>query len=143
MADMSVTAGSVLKSAGALGLGPTVSEYGTLGATATAGQVVYRDAAASYKYKLAQATGGVTADARGILLNGGAAGQPAEIVRSGLYAPGGTVIVGMVYVVSPAAAGGIAPVSDLGSGHFVTVLGVGVTSSLILVGLTASGVAKP
>lgn len=144
MAAISVTAANVLKAIAQLGLpGSTVETGNLFGATVTAGQVVYRDTVAnSYKLKLAQATALANA-AYGIALNGGADGQPADIIRSGLYNPGGTVVVGMVYAVSSAAAGSIVPYSDLASADYVTIIGVGITSSLIYVNFSISGVAKP
>jgi len=47
-----------------------------------------------------------------------------------------------VYCVSTTA-GGIAPVGDLTSGNYVTVLGVATTTSSLKLGLNASATAKP
>jgi len=50
--------------------------------------------------------------------------------------------VGEVYVVS-ATAGGIAPVGDLTTGNYVTVLGVATTTSNLQLGTIYSATAKP
>jgi hypothetical protein len=137
MADITVTAANVVQGDGA------DVENGIFGATVTAGQVVYKDAA-DQRFKLCDANSG-TAAARvpyGIALNGGATGQPAAIQKAGNINPGGTVVVGQTYVAS-ANAGGIAPVSDLATGHYVSHLGIGITSSLISMGIKVSGVAVP
>lgn len=143
MADLTITAANVLRAVAQNGLPGTSTEHGRLGATCTAGQAVYRDSTDNYDFKLADANTAAPSEAYGILLNGGADGQPAEIVRGGLYAPGGTVVVGMVYAVSAAAPGGIAPYGDLATGDYVTILGVGYTAALILVDIIVSKVAKP
>lgn len=137
MAAISVTAANVLKTT------LSSTEHGRFGTTVTAGQVVYRDSADLYDMKLAQATTATLANAYGIALNGGSDGQPAEVIRSGLYNPGGTVVVGQVYCVSAAAAGAIVPYGDLATTEFVTVIGVGITAASILVNFTVSGIAKP
>jgi hypothetical protein len=92
---------------------------------------------------LAQADAEDSAVAVGIALNDAADGQPISYLVSGGIDPGATVAVGTVYVVSANAAGGIAPVSDLASTEYVTILGVGVTTSRINVDIKQSGVAIP
>jgi hypothetical protein len=143
MSDISVNAANVLRAVSTNGLPGSSTEHGRLGATCTAGQAVYRDSTDNYDFKLADANAAAASEAYGILLNGGADGQPAEVVRDGLYAPGGTVVVGMVYAVSAAAPGGIAPYGDLASGDYVCILGVGITTALILVDIIVSKIAKP
>jgi len=68
--------------------------------------------------------------------------QPLVVQTGGTIAPGGTVTVGEIYVVS-GSAGRIAVEADNGSGEYVTVLGVGVSSSRIDLSINASGVAVP
>ena len=137
MADITVTAASVAQGANA----STVQ--GFLGATVTAGQVVYRDSADSL-FKLADGNS-ATAAARaayGIALNGGASGQPVVVQTSGDYSPGATVTVGGVYVLS-ATAGGIAPVADLASGNYTNTIGIGITASTMRLIIATAGVAVP
>ena len=138
MADLTITAANVVKGATAKVL------QGTYGATVTAGQTVYADAADNGRFKPADADA-ATAAARataGIALNSGSAGQPADIQTDGLITIGGTVTVGEIYVQS-ATPGGIAPAADLVTGDSVTVLGVGVSASQIDLNIHRSGVAVP
>lgn len=130
MADLSVTAANVAKQSG-------TSVTGTAGATITAGQVVYLDAADG-KYKLADASAATTDGVVGIALNGGADGQPLTIQTSGIIDPGATATEGVVYCLS-ATAGGIAPVGDLVTNDYVTVLGVGNAGGNIVLSILASG----
>ena len=143
MAALTVTAADVQRAIAQLGLPGSSMELGRFGATVTAGQALYRDSTDAYDLKLAIATSAAAAAVYGISLNGGADGQPAEILRAGLYAPGATVVVGMVYCVSAAAAGSIVPYSDLVSTNYVSFIGVGITAALIYVNFTVSGIAKP
>lgn len=137
MADLTITATSVVQGAS----GISVLD-GILGASVTAGQSVYLDTAAS-TYKLADANASsTTAQTAGIALNGGASGQPVKVLASGPITIGATVTVGTIYVQS-ATAGGIAPAADLATGHYVTILGVGISASQIQVGISKSGVAVP
>lgn len=78
MADLVLTATNVLAREGA-----SVSN-GTAGATITAGQMVYLDAADT-KYKLADADSATVAarSPSGIALNGCASGQPLRVLNSG------------------------------------------------------------
>lgn len=107
---------------------------GIAGATITAGQPVYLNAATN-RFLLAQSDGtAAEADAKGIALNGAADGQPLKVQTSGRINPGGTVAVGQVYAVS-ANAGGIAPYADLVSTNRVVLLGVGTTTSEIFLSI--------
>lgn len=136
MADVSVTATSVVKAS------DTISIDGVLGATVTAGQTVYLDSATN-TFKLADANASsATATVVGIALNGGATGQPVKVAIGGSITPGFTVTVGAVYVQS-ATAGGIAPVADLATGHYTSIVGVGLTASSLMLIMRNSGVAVP
>ncbi|SNZ21718.1 hypothetical protein [Cohaesibacter gelatinilyticus] len=133
MADLTITAASVVKGANA------VLEAGTAGAAITAGQVVYRDS--SYKYQLCDADS-ATADAkkiRGVALNGASDGQPLTILKSGKVTIGATLVAGTTYVLSDTA-GGIAPQADLGSGDDVAILGAATSTSEINVAINNTGV---
>ena len=55
---------------------------------------------------------------------------------------GGTLVVGTQYVVSTTL-GGIAPITDLTTGHYVTTLGIATTSSTLNLNIDVSGVQKP
>ncbi len=136
-ADITVTAASVLGAAN-----QQISDE-TAGATITAGQVVYRDSTSSNQVKPAQATTLAKAALRGIALNNAAAGQPVKVQTGGDINPGGTVVVGQIYVVAADAAGGIAPYADLASTNYVTIVGIGTTATNITLSIKAGGIAKP
>ena len=142
MADISVTAGSVIAASGA------PKEQGTAGETITAGQVVYKDASDSDKFKLIDHEDAAKDAIYGVALNGASNGQPLFVHTAGDLNPGATVIVGEIYCASGSVgtgnnAGGIMPEGDLASGDFVSVLGIGTTSSNIAVAINNSGVAIP
>lgn len=135
MADISVTAANVQP-------GTATPSNGFFGATVTAGQSVYLDSSTN-TYKLADADlSAAAANCAGIALNGGSSGQPATVAVDGPYTVGGTVVVGKVYVVS-ATAGGIAPSTDLATGMWTTVLGVGISATQISLKRQVSGVQVP
>lgn len=137
MADITITAASIVASSSAS------KTIGTAGATLTAGQVVYLDTSTN-TYKLADANlSAAAAKVGGITLDGASSGQPVSIVTSdpGLTL-GGTVAAGAVVVLS-ATAGGIAPVADLATGMYATVLGIGIGSNKINFKPLAAGVAVP
>lgn len=135
MADISITAANVVAGSGA------TTENGTLGATVTAGQVVYKDSADGL-WKLAD-NNSATAAARtphGIALNGGASGQPVRVLTAGLITIGGTLVAGVAYYLSDTP-GGICPVADLLTGEYPTFIGIATSTSVLKVNITASGVA--
>ena len=135
MADVSITAANVVADEG-FGYSD-----GIAGVAVTAGQAVYKDANDANKFKLADANASLAAaTAVGIALHGAAAGQPLRVMTSGTLTIGGTVAAGLIYVVS-ATAGGIAPSADLTTGWYTTVLGLGISTTKISVGLTSAGVA--
>jgi hypothetical protein len=137
MADVSVTAAEVLVDSG------TVTLDGILGTTVTAGQTVYQDSADSNKFKLADCdASSATATVKGIALNGGGSGQPVKVAISGTLDPGFTVTVGTIYVQS-GTAGAICPATDLASGDYVTIVGVGITASQLRILMVNSGVQVP
>jgi hypothetical protein len=119
MSDVSVTAGSVIASANA------VIETVVAGETLTAGQPVYINS--SGLAMKADANGSSTWSVRGIVLNGASVNQSTRIaLEDSDFTPGFTLSLSGaaddgVYVLS-ATAGGIAPVTDLASGHYPVVL---------------------
>lgn len=135
MADLTITSSSVVAGSGAKKV------TGTAGASVTAGQVVYLDSTAN-TYKLADndsATAAVRSPA-GIALHAAASGQPLTILSKGPITIGATTAVGTVYCLS-STAGGIAPVADMASGDYVTILGVGTSTTEIDVLIHEAGAA--
>lgn len=135
MADISVTAASVLAGATA------VVEHGAkAGATLTAGQVVYK-AASDGKLKLAD-NDNATSEIRsayGITLNGAADGQPVSVLKKGPLTLNAVLTAGTTYVLS-ATAGGIAPQADVASGDDVIILGVAKSTTVLEVNIVDTGV---
>ena len=139
MADVTVTAAEVLPRTDP----KTIYDKSLLlGAVGTAGQSVYLDSTTS-TFKLADANASVlTAAAKGVLMVGGAIGQPAIVAIGGSIDPGFTVTVGEFYIVS-ATAGGIAPIADKATGMVPHLLFVGITASSVTIVNVTLGVAVP
>ena len=135
MADLTVTPANVLPYSGAR------IQTGRAGETITAGQALYLKDADGKLYK-ADDTAAAKAAAVGIALNGGAAGQPISYLEAGGLNPGATVGVGVVYGVTDNP-GGIGAISERAVGDYITILGVGVTTSRIDLAINASGVHVP
>lgn len=133
--DISITAANVVAGSGA-----TV-ENGTLGATVTAGQILYKSSTAG-TWSLADSDS-ATAEIRqaaGIALNGGASGQPVRVLREGLITIGGTLTAGVTYYLSKTA-GGLAPVADIASGGYSDIVGIATSTTVLSVKFHYSGVA--
>lgn len=135
MADITITPANVLPSAS------SVVYTGTFGETVLAGQSIYLKSSDGRLYK-AQNTTAEKAAAVGIALNGGSAGQPATYTSKNPLTIGGTLTVGSAYIVS-ATAGGIAPITDLASGGYLTILGGGNDSATLGLLINVSGAQKP
>ena len=135
MADLVIVEASIAAAADA-----TIIQ-GTSGATVLQGQPVYLGS--SNTYLLADTDlSAAAAVVAGISLNSTTSGQPIDLIAAGTLTVGGSgVAVGTVYVLS-GAAGKIAPAVDLANGDFTTVLGIGLTSSTVKIGIIVGGVAK-
>ncbi len=101
------------------------------GGTINAGMPVYQDANNAWQKALASGNStqsGNTATA--IALDSSQTGQPIVLFRQGYINLGATLTVGQTYVVSNNA-GGIAPISDLATNSYVTILGVAINTSYL------------
>lgn len=133
MADLVVTAADVNKVSGNVA-------HGTAGATITQGQTVYQKSTDGEWY-LAQSDG--TAEESGygvevgIALTSAADGQPITVQISGEIDPGVAAAIGVIYCVSETA-GGIAPMADITTDSYITILGVGDATNIDL-SIQASG----
>lgn len=134
MSELVQTAGSVI--------GTGTIKRGTAGATITAGMPVYRDADDGRALKACQGDAAGTANCDGIALNGAADGQPLAYQTTGPINLGATLTVGETYVVSDATAGKIRPIGDLGTGDYVTIVGVATTTSNLALDIENSATAK-
>ena len=136
MADISITAASVLASSAA-----TIIRQYNFGATVTTGQAVYLDSSA-LTWKLidsnAAVTGNELATLKGIALVSGASGQPADVcVKDTSFSLGGTLTNGST-VYSSTTAGGVT--HDVpASGAYPTVLGVAKSTTTMNLNPTSSG----
>lgn len=138
MADLSITAANVKATEG------EITRYDcTAGATITAGQACYIDTAASNVAKLAQAdNAAIEATVKGIALNGASTGQPVSLATAGDLTMGATVGVGTIYVASKTA-GGICLTTDINTGDYVSIIGVGTTTAKLKINILNSGVELP
>lgn len=134
MADVTVTAASVAPTA------TTSRNEGTAGATITAGQPLYKDSAASYTLKPAISTSVAASACVGIALHGASSGQPIAYATRGDVTFNAAFTQGIVYAVSAAAAGGIAPISDITTGDYPCILGVATSTTNLKLGITTAGV---
>lgn len=132
MADLSITASGILKGTGG------VQAVGVAASTTTAGVVLY----VTTSNQLAAAVNTTQANAQvvGIALHASFAGQPLVYQTGGPLTGGFTATVGQTYVLS-GNAGNIAPVGDLTSGEYVTILGVASAAGTINLGINPTGVA--
>ena len=140
MADLTITAASVLASANAI-----IERRYNFGATVTQGQAVYLDANTEWQLLDADAaaTGNGVSNVRGIALVSGADGQPAIVaLKDDDFTPGATLTVGASYYAS-GTAGGIAPAADLASGDYVVFLGVAKSTTKLNLNPTAAGAQVP
>ena len=142
MADVTITAASVLHGSGA------TLEDGLAGEAITAGQSLYWKTSTRTWFKAknsgtAAESGYATGSKVGFAVNSApGAGQYVKVLRGGLYTAGGTLVVGTAYVIGDAY-GGLAPASDLGSSDYVTVMGVATTAAILKVDPLISGVEVP
>jgi hypothetical protein len=135
MADLAITAASVLP-----GTGAKIVE-GTAGASVTAGQVVYLDSSAN-SYKLADcnsATAAVRSPA-GIALHAASTGQPLAVATAGAVTIGATLTAGVAYYLS-GTPGGIRPVADNTTGDYPVILGIATSTTVLNVKIQEAGVA--
>jgi hypothetical protein len=141
MSDITINANTVVPSATA-----TIAR-GIAGAAISAGQTVYADATDSNKIKLAANTSAATAAVVGVAVNSApVAGQPVEYVTAGdITLSGAPLLAATVYVLG-SGAGGISIADELHSSSGTrrgTVVGIGTSTTVLRVGLVASGVLNP
>lgn len=133
MSDISVTASAVQATS------TTTGAQGTAGGSVTAGQPVYLNT--SSLLVAAKADALLTSAAVGIAINNAASGQPLQYASGGDVTFNAVLTAGVVYDVSAAAAGGIAPNADMTTGNYVCVLGVATSTTNLKLCIKASSVA--
>lgn len=136
MADLSVTAANCVPGSN------SKQEVGTAGETIAAGKTVYK-AAATNKWMLADSNS-ATVEARtptGIALTGSSLNQPIVVHLSGDLTLGATLAANTPYFQSDTA-GGICPIADVGTGEYLTQIGVARTTAILQVDFQSTGVAN-
>lgn len=135
MADLSVTASSVLANSG------SSVAHGTAGATITAGQVVAIDATTD-RYILADSNSATVAVRVpiGIALHASLNGQPLAVLTRGPITVGATMTAGTTLALSETP-GGIQPTADLGSGEYPSIVGMATSTTVLNVKIQSAGVA--
>jgi len=142
MADITVTAANV-----ALGASTTPTQIVQYGEAVTQGQSLYRLAADGKWYRtdandgVAKAVVGAIALTPGATNAFGLVALPSSVPGQSLVNLGATLAVGTVYAVSPNV-GGIAPIDDVLSTQFVTVIGIATTTALLDFQPSVSNTAK-
>ena len=142
MADISQTAANV-----ALGGANVPTRIVQYGESVTQGMPVYRSDADSKYYQCDANDTAAKAVAAGIAISPGATNSygvialPASGPGKSLVNLGATLAVGTAYAVS-AAKGAIAPIADLGTGEYITILGVATTTALLDLQIVVSNTVK-
>ena len=137
MADLSITPANV-----ALAGTGVVTQSVQVAVAVAQGETGYLDVA-SGKYRLADANlSEAAAGASGMFLTPAGIDGYALIAFSGPINVGATLTVGVVYVQS-ANAGKIAPIGDLTTGDYVTILGVASAANRLDLAITRSGAQVP
>lgn len=135
-ADVTVTAANVKAGPGAR------TSNGFAGEAATAGQLCYKAAATGKYFK--SDSNSATVEARNptcIFLNNAATDQPVSVLTGGLITIGGTVAANTAYYASDTP-GGFGPLADVGTGEYMTLIGLGVSSTVINVDFQSTNVAN-
>lgn len=125
MADLTITAASVIAGDG------STTATGTAGEAITAGKTVYL-ASTTKKWMLADSNS-ATAEARkaiGIALNGASLNQPITVHTGGDITLGAVLVAGSAYYLSETP-GGIQPSADLALGEAVCLLGLAKSTSML------------
>ncbi len=136
MSDISITVANIKAVNGS-----TIVDIGVSGGALTAGAAIYKDSNDSNKLKLADANLGLaSAQVVGVALHAASTDQPIEFATGGDLTFGGGLTAAVVYIAS-ATAGNIAPVADLTTGWYSTVVGVAISSTVMRLKPIVSNVA--
>lgn len=121
---------------------PLSIRYVEAGEAITQGMPVYQDAATNEYFQSDANASATAAAATAIALTAGADGEKIVIAEQGDIDIGATLTVGETYVVS-ATKGAIAPIADLTTGDYPTILGVASAADTLKFKPYSGGVAKP
>ena len=115
------------------------TQWGTAGATITAGDLVYES---SSTFLLAKGDSATTDDVFGVALNNASTGQPLNVQTKGQITIGATVAIGIIYVLDHTTAGIIIPSADLvaNDSDYLTIIGPAITAGIIDIALKTTGI---
>lgn len=133
MTDLSITAANVKPGAGA-----RIDRSAQAGEAIERGMGVVKYNGVWMKADNNHATAALNA-ATGIALNDAAQYQPIDVQTEGEITIGGTMTAGLAYFTS-ATAGGICPYADLSTGMKVSLIGLSKSTTVLKLGVIASGV---
>lgn len=134
MADLTITAASVVKGANA-----RIDRNGYAGETLTAGMAVVKNSSGFWVKADSNGSSSIRA-ATGIALNGASQYQPVDVQTEGSLTIGATMTAGVAYYLSDTA-GGLCPVADVGNGEYAQVIGIATSTTVLKLTFAASGVA--
>lgn len=135
MADLTITAASVVQGSGAK------TRQATAAAAITAGQAVALNSSGGVILADCDDATALTRTPVGIALHAAASGQPIAYLEKGLITIGATVAASVPYFLSPTA-GGICPLADVLTGDYAVFLGFGISTTVIDVNIVEAGVVK-
>lgn len=136
MADITITAASVVAGSNSR------AETGSAGEAVTAGQALYKSPTTNLWMKADSNSATVAARTpSGIALNGAATGQPVSVHKSGDITIGATLTANTPYFLSDTA-GGICPLADVGTGEYLTEIGIAKSTTVLAVNFISTGVAN-
>lgn len=136
MADITIAQASVVPQPGAV-----IVRDGFIGASITAGNPMWFDEATQTFKNADAATNAAQAMLAGLALSTMFAGQPASRLVQGDLAVGAVLTVGQTYVLS-SNSGRIAPITDVATGMWVSIIGIAISTSILRVGLLSSSIQR-
>lgn len=130
MTDLVITATAVIP-------GSNVDlETKTAAAAIAAGEIVYLDANGKYNLADTDSATAIVRKPRGMALNGGAAGQPIQIAKSGDVTMNAVLTKGVAVYLS-GTPGKICPVADVASGDYTAIIGMALSTTVLRIDILA------
>lgn len=136
MADVTVTPANVEMT------DDTVATTGIAGEALVQGQSAYLNSSGSRWYKSESDDTEAKAETRGIVMTPAATGAQVVIATGGTIKPGATLSANTVYVLS-VNSGRFAPIADLATGNYVTLIGIGKSTTELSLLLDPQGYQSP
>jgi hypothetical protein len=137
MANIAITAANLIPAEG------YSYQDGIAGATFVPGDVAYTSAVNGQFLLADNNDTAVKAAVTGIALTAAVAGQPLRLRTGGTAAVGAVLTLNDAVYCLSSDAGKICPYSDLGSGDYVSIIGVPLSTSSLRVAIRNSGIQKP